>query len=50
MSCFLTVKNLGCVDRRRRENMNRTKIDYLDWSWNPIAMRCTHVSAGCANC
>jgi len=25
-------------------------IDYLDKTWNPLAMRCTRVSAGCANC
>jgi len=30
--------------------MNKTSIDYLDWTWNPIAMRCTPVSAGCAHC
>ncbi len=30
--------------------MNRTNIDYLTHTWNPIAMRCTPVSAGCANC
>lgn len=30
--------------------MNRTNIEYLDLSWNPIAMRCTPVSPGCANC
>ena len=30
--------------------MNRTGIEYLDFSWNPIAMRCTPVSEGCANC
>ena len=30
--------------------MQKTNIDYLDYSWNPIAMRCTPVSPGCANC
>lgn len=30
--------------------MNRTGIQYLDFSWNPLAMRCTPMSAGCANC
>ena len=30
--------------------MNATKIEYLDFTWNPIAMRCTPVSEGCANC
>ncbi len=30
--------------------MNRTGIEYLTHTWNPIAMRCTRVSAGCANC
>lgn len=29
--------------------MNRTGIEYLDYSWNPLAMRCTKVSAGCKN-
>jgi len=30
--------------------MNKTKIEYLDYTFNPIAMRCTPVSPGCANC
>ncbi len=30
--------------------MNPTKIEYLTHTWNPIAMRCTPVSAGCAYC
>ncbi len=30
--------------------MNKTKISYLSHTWNPIAMRCTPISAGCANC
>lgn len=30
--------------------MNRTDIEYLTHTWNPIAMRCTPVSEGCANC
>lgn len=30
--------------------MNKTGIQYLDYTWNPIAMRCTRVSAGCDNC
>ena len=30
--------------------MNRTKIEYLDYTWNPICMRCGRVSEGCANC
>lgn len=30
--------------------MQLTKIEYLTHSWNPIAMRCTPVSEGCANC
>jgi len=30
--------------------MNKTNIEYLTHSWNPIAMRCTPVSEGCANC
>lgn len=30
--------------------MNRTKIEYLTHTWNPIAMRCTPISEGCQNC
>ena len=30
--------------------MQKTKIDYLTHTWNPIAMSCTPVSAGCDNC
>lgn len=30
--------------------MNKTGIEYLDYTWNPLAMRCTPVSAGCRNC
>ena len=30
--------------------MQKTNIDYLDYTWNPIAMRCTPVSEGCDNC
>ena len=30
--------------------MNRTKIEFLDFSWSPFAMRCTPISEGCANC
>jgi protein gp37 len=30
--------------------MNETGIEYLEYTWNPIAMRCTPVSAGCDNC
>jgi len=30
--------------------MNKTDIEYLDYTWNPIAMRCTPVSEGCAHC
>ncbi len=30
--------------------MNRTKIEYLTHSWNPLAMRCTPVSEGCEHC
>ena len=29
--------------------MNRTKIEWCDWSWNPI-VGCSPASAGCANC
>ena len=30
--------------------MQRTKIEYLDYSWNPFQMRCDRVSEGCKNC
>ena len=30
--------------------MNKTGIEYVDFSWNPIKMRCTPVSEGCKNC
>ena len=30
--------------------MNKTNIEYLDFTWNPLAMRCTPISEGCANC
>jgi protein gp37 len=30
--------------------MQKTGIEYLDMTWNPIAMRCTRVSPGCDNC
>ncbi len=30
--------------------MQKTKIEYLTHTWNPIAMRCTPVSEGCRNC
>jgi len=30
--------------------MNKTKIEYLTHTWNPIAMRCTPVSEACENC
>lgn len=30
--------------------MNKTKIEYLTHSWNPLSMRCTPVSDGCKNC
>jgi len=30
--------------------MNKTKIEYLDYTWNPLAMRCSPVSEGCLNC
>lgn len=30
--------------------MNKTKIEYLDYTWNPLAMRCSPVSGGCKNC
>ena len=30
--------------------MNKTSIEYLDYTWNPLAMRCTPCSSGCLNC
>lgn len=30
--------------------MNKTDIEYLDYTWNPISMRCTPKSTGCLNC
>ena len=30
--------------------MQKTPIEYLDMTWNPIAMRCTPLSRGCWNC
>jgi len=30
--------------------MNKTSIEYLDYTVNPLAMRCRPVSAGCENC
>ena len=30
--------------------MNKTDIEYLDYTWNPFAMRCTPISEGCAHC
>lgn len=30
--------------------MQRTKISYLELTWNPLAMKCTPVSAGCDYC
>lgn len=30
--------------------MAKTTIEYLTHTWNPIVMRCSRVSAGCANC
>jgi protein gp37 len=30
--------------------MNKTDIEYLTHTWNPIAMRCTKKGDGCANC
>lgn len=30
--------------------MNKTPIEYLTHTWNPIAMRCTPISAGCSHC
>ncbi len=30
--------------------MNKTGLEYLDYTWNPLAMLCTPVSEGCAHC
>jgi len=30
--------------------MQKTEIEYLTHTWNPIAMRCTPISSGCKNC
>ena len=30
--------------------MNKTNIEYLQYTWNPIAMLCTPLSPGCKNC
>lgn len=30
--------------------MNKTGIEYLDYTWNPLAMRCTRCSPGCREC
>ncbi len=30
--------------------MKKTEIEYLDYTWNPIVMKCNRVSKGCANC
>jgi protein gp37 len=30
--------------------MSQTKIEYLDHVYNPLAMRCTPISVGCAKC
>ena len=30
--------------------MNKTGIEYLTHSWNPLAMRCTPISEGCSHC
>lgn len=30
--------------------MGKTSIEYLDYTWNPLAMRCTKVSEACDNC
>ena len=30
--------------------MNKTGIEYLDFTWNPLAMLCDPISAGCQNC
>lgn len=33
-----------------RKSMNKTNIEYLDYSYNPLSMRCTPISSGCKNC
>ena len=39
-----------CCRPDRRDDLNLTDIDYLDQTWNPLAMRCTRVSPACDNC
>ncbi len=40
----------GMVGCSAGGDMNPTNIEYLDFTWNPIAMRCTPVSEGCKHC
>ena len=30
--------------------MQKTGIEYLDMTWNPLAMRCTPILEACENC
>jgi len=41
---------MGFTVPERVEAMNKTTIEYLDYTWNPLAMRCTPVSEGCRDC
>jgi len=40
----------GYAQTARGRTMQKTAIEYLDYSYNPIAMRCTPAGEGCKNC